>query len=84
MLAPIDLARFTPLICGLPDSLKIYISNAQDCIELNCTMNSAAAAAQAPREKTHITTWSEFVQEIVNYKCRMGWAESSMSLSNPF
>ncbi|GAB0182736.1 hypothetical protein GRJ2_000738900 [Grus japonensis] len=73
MLAPVDPARLTPLIRGLPDSLKTYVANVQDRIQTTRDMNAAAAAAQPPQEQVHVPTWREFVHEIVNYGRRMGW-----------
>lgn len=72
MLAPIDPARLTPLIHGLPDSLKTYVANIQDRIQTARAMNAAVAAAQPPPEQVPVTTWSEFVREVVNY----GWVGS--------
>jgi len=34
MLAPIDPARLTPLIRGLPNSLKTYVANIQDRLQV--------------------------------------------------
>ncbi|GAB0208766.1 pol-like protein ENS-3 [Grus japonensis] len=77
MLAPIDPARLTPLIRGLPDSLKTYVANVQD--RIRATGEANAVPYRAPRVGRHnyrdqaIPTWSEFVQERVNYGRRMGW-----------
>ncbi|GAB0209719.1 hypothetical protein GRJ2_003437600 [Grus japonensis] len=77
MLAPIDPARLTPLIRGLPDSLKTYVANVQD--RIRATGEANAVPYRAPRVGRHnyrdqaIPTWSEFVQEIVNYGRHMGW-----------
>uniref|UniRef100_A0A8B9NYL3 Uncharacterized protein n=1 Tax=Apteryx owenii TaxID=8824 RepID=A0A8B9NYL3_APTOW len=73
MLAPVNPARLTPLIRGLPDSLKTYVANAQDRIQTARAMNAGAAATQPPRNQVHVTTWNEFVQEIINYGRRTGW-----------
>lgn len=65
-LASTDPVRLTLFICGLPDSLK---TNGQGCIQTPCAcaMNAAAAAVQPLSDQVHITTWSEFQQEIINY-----------------
>ncbi|GAB0210313.1 hypothetical protein GRJ2_003497100 [Grus japonensis] len=77
MLAPIDPARLTPLIRGLPDSLKTYVANVQDRIraaqEANAVPYHAARAGRSNYRDQLIPTWSEFVQERVNYGHRMGW-----------
>lgn len=58
MLAPIDSARVTPRIYGLPDCLKIMQANvpanAQECIQTLHAMNAAAAAAQPPLMQAHL------------------------------
>lgn len=74
MLAPIDPAQLTPLICSLPDCLKTFVANTEDRIraaleDANCNRSRS--------QHTHIPTWSEFGQEIDRYGRRMGWVSSS-------
>ncbi|GAB0206095.1 hypothetical protein GRJ2_003075100 [Grus japonensis] len=79
MLAPVDPARLTPLIRGLPDSLKKYVVSVQD--RIRATQEANAGPYRAPRagrpnyRNQMIPTWNEFVQEIVGYGRRVGWNE---------
>lgn len=74
MLAPIDPAQLTPLICSLPDCLKTFVANTEDRtrVALEDTNRNRSRS-----QRTHIPTWSEFGQEIDRYGRRMGWVSSS-------
>uniref|UniRef100_A0A8B9VGG3 Uncharacterized protein n=1 Tax=Anas zonorhyncha TaxID=75864 RepID=A0A8B9VGG3_9AVES len=74
MLAPINPARLTPLIRGLPDCLKMFVSNTQGHI-LAAHRDGDRGRRQNPYFP--IPTWSEFVQDIDNYARRMGWISLS-------
>lgn len=71
--APVNPALLTLPLRGLPDRLKLFVSNAQDQIQMDGTMNITAAVAQPPVDQIHIPTWYEFSQEIENCWCHMGW-----------
>uniref|UniRef100_A0A8C3BI70 Uncharacterized protein n=1 Tax=Cairina moschata TaxID=8855 RepID=A0A8C3BI70_CAIMO len=74
VLAPINPARLTPLIRGLPDCLKMFVSNTQGRIQ------AARRDGDCGRRRnpySPIPTWSEFVQDIDNYARRMGWISLS-------
>ncbi|XP_075604452.1 uncharacterized protein LOC142601014 [Balearica regulorum gibbericeps] len=79
MLAPVDPAQLTPLIRGLPDSLKTYVASVQD--RIRATQEASAGPYHARRagrpnyRNQQIPTWNEFVQELVSYGRRMGWIE---------
>lgn len=45
MVAPVNPARLTSPLHGLPDRLKMFVANAQDHRQMDCTMNIAAAVA---------------------------------------
>lgn len=78
MLAPIDPARLTLLICGLPDSLKMHAANTQDRIKEARACNKGSHDSQSTgQDPVHIITWSEFVQEIVSYGRQMGWVSAT-------
>ncbi|KAK4819789.1 hypothetical protein QYF61_011389 [Mycteria americana] len=74
MLAPIDPARLTPLIHGLPDCLKIFVANTQDRIQ---DARRDISRDRRRGQRAPIPTWSEFVQDINKYGCRMGWVSLS-------
>jgi len=86
VLAPIDPARLTPLIRGLPDSLKSYVANIQDRLQVACPRQGRRPCRgqdqDQDQDQNQVITWSEFVQDIVNYGRRMGWIGSSQ-LSDP-
>jgi len=70
MLAPIDPARLTPLIRGLPDSLKTYVANIQDRLQVACPTQGRRPRRRQDQDQdqaqNQVITWSEFVQDIVN------------------
>jgi len=70
MLAPIDPARLTPLIRGLPDSLKTYVANIQDRLQVACCKQGQCPhrgqGEDQDQDQNQVITWSEFVQDIVN------------------
>ncbi|KAK4824891.1 hypothetical protein QYF61_021131 [Mycteria americana] len=74
MLAPIDPARLTPLIRGLPDCLKMFVANAQDRIQAACR---DAGCDRRLSQCIPIPTWSEFAQDMHRYGRRTGWISSS-------
>ncbi|KAK4805753.1 hypothetical protein QYF61_021852 [Mycteria americana] len=74
ILAPIDPARLTALIHGLPDCLKMFVANAQDRIQ---AARRDAGPDRRRSQRIPIPTWSEFVQDIHRYGCRVGWISSS-------
>ncbi|KAK4830063.1 hypothetical protein QYF61_008401 [Mycteria americana] len=74
MLAPIDPARLTPLIRGLPDCLKVFVADTQDRIQ-DARRDRSRDSRRGQRAP--IPTWSEFVQDIDKYGRRMGWVNSS-------
>ncbi|XP_010560005.1 PREDICTED: uncharacterized protein LOC104828198 [Haliaeetus leucocephalus] len=58
--------RMTPLIRGLPDSLKLYAVQLQD------RLRDAIAPRGGRRNAGGALTWGEVAQELINYGRRMG------------
>ncbi|KFW61951.1 hypothetical protein AS28_02543, partial [Pygoscelis adeliae] len=58
--------RMTPLIRGLPDSLKLYAVQLQD------RLRDALAPRGGRRARGGPMTWGEVAQELINYGRRMG------------
>uniref|UniRef100_A0A8B9BR63 Uncharacterized protein n=1 Tax=Anser brachyrhynchus TaxID=132585 RepID=A0A8B9BR63_9AVES len=78
MLAPINPARLTPLIRGLPDCLKMFVANTQGRIQ---AAHRDGDRGRRRNPYSPIPTWSEFVQDIDKYARRMGWI--SLSRTKP-
>lgn len=73
MLAPIDSARLTHLIQSLPNSLKTCSKLSGWNAAGSCPKCCSSWASGGLGQMMHLATWSEFVQEIVNYGCWTGW-----------
>lgn len=69
---PVDPERMTPLILGLPDSLKAIGIQLQGKIQATSQSERAVAALEgllSPDRKTEkkVWTWGEVAQELINY-----------------
>lgn len=74
MLALVDSARLTHFIRGLPNSLKTFVANFQDEMQQIRVQNATVPGHSGGwGQMMRLATWSEFMQEIVNYECWMGW-----------
>lgn len=79
MQAPRDPARLTPLIRGLPDTLKIFAAKVQDRLHTARALNNAnTSRGRAPGQQSPVTSWYEFVQELASYGHQIGWISSSV------
>ncbi|KFR16513.1 hypothetical protein N306_03650, partial [Opisthocomus hoazin] len=78
MLLPADPARMTPLIRGLPDSLKPIGIQLQGKIQNTPSEERTAAALEegaAPNRRwpgREVWTWGELAQELINYGSKYG------------
>lgn len=69
-LAPINAARLTLLIQGLPDTLKTFVANFQDAIwDVHVQNTTDAKQQEGCVQPVDVATWTGFVQELVSYEC---------------
>ncbi|XP_068271174.1 uncharacterized protein [Nyctibius grandis] len=89
MMIPVDPERMTPLIRGLPDSLKPLGIQLQGTIR-NTPQTAQVTAALTRAVSPHcytlrqkVWTWGEVAQELINYGWKYGPVNTSLARSEP-
>ncbi|XP_075597417.1 uncharacterized protein LOC142599608 [Balearica regulorum gibbericeps] len=88
MMMPVDPERMTPLIRGLPDSLKPIGIQLQGKIQAMPQGDRVAAALEGltPHRRPldrKMWTWGEVAQELINYGCKYGPVNPPTAKTDP-